>query len=1397
MMLPPAYFSQIEQESQERWLKLDGDPGLSGPWKQLFKQVQSPRHVLSELLQNADDAGATKAIASFQNGEFIFKHNGADFTDSDFDSVCQFANSRKRTLHTIGFRGIGFKSTFSLGDPVSLKTKTLSIKFERNHFTLPIWMNEDGSEDEWTEVSVPVKTPELENELKRNFNDWVENPASILFFKTLRSLTIEGEELTWQKREDGPVAGSEWVSIKGGDGKKFLHVRSDIMKFPSIAEDEIRSERDIALGEDLPGFHIEVVLGMAGNLYVILPTHLNLEIPFAINAPFLQDPARSGLKDIALSPTNRWLLQQSGELAAKTMTHWLQNRELDIEDRAQAYRLLILPVGDESSTVKQLRFVVQNGFIQGLDTNRILLSEKGLVTEKNRCHALPKTIMEVWPDKQLTDFFIDSDAQILSRYVSSNAVEILSRYSLIASTTKSDIMSQLRRKNPPRPETFIKIFQLWAYLADEIINDWSGGNKIVSIIPVKGLKTLLPYTDVVRLGEKKENLKEDDWTYLSQYMLVVDQGWPKFITRLLRESESIPNAPSLAAIRKVQELMGKLELKDPSDTSTMMQRVGAIFFNSPIIAIKDSIKLSHIAARLKANVGDSFRFYTQDGQLADRDGTIIADFSAQLEDLVPEEYREEHFLHHDYNKENETCSHDEWQNWINSNRTPLLRFFHFNEVKESWSYREEEFLKNLKVRGFSGQISKRFKTKYFEIVEPEFDRDLIEYWDDLGSDDSSVWPRIVEGLIKDPRRTWEKVLYASANQISNKNTRASVLDGDIAPTWVLRLRELPCMEDTNGHFRIPRELHCRTSANEAVLNIEPFVRADLDNKDSSTLLERLGVLTSPIGPGNILNIISELTKNNPSQIPDLDQWYRRLDRILWEAETEIIEESIARFKTEALIPTNQDDWARSEHVFLQMGDMDDPGLPLIPETLRTLRVWQTLEVPERPTFDLTLTWLESLPVEEPLAPKSIERLKSILNKQADQVLSHAKHWLNANEEWVPVNDLKYHYGTSSGIDASTLFMQYRQVIADCTMIHLYLEQSLFGDTLEDLTKILHFKLGDKTSIIGSATRKNWLTRFGQVMSRVMLDRPEDELRVHEVSRLMTQTAFQKAERLMRVPSIGGVAAGTIQESNVLFFGNKVYHANLSDAKIMDAVISELGRHLGNSASIAALRDCYERSVAFVEEILYSKFNFYEEDRPVKETEAYGESTNPQNEIPKAETIPQGDEDEFDQDEYSHQNRDDEISPDETPEVDASAPDQKDPDPKPEPDPEPEPEPELTLIDRYAAEIGFKNSGNSTYYHPDGRRLEYDRNAIFKWLQVSSQGESLFKYGVFNVCLDTHPLEMNAEMWLSLQDNPEDSGLLLLDLQGKPILIEGFDLKQMAADHVIDLLPAKYRIVKKR
>jgi len=72
-----------------------------------------------ELIQNADDAGATTfALHDFENGLAV-GNNGRAFTLADIEALCRSGASQKqRNGTTIGYRGIGFKSVVNLASQV-------------------------------------------------------------------------------------------------------------------------------------------------------------------------------------------------------------------------------------------------------------------------------------------------------------------------------------------------------------------------------------------------------------------------------------------------------------------------------------------------------------------------------------------------------------------------------------------------------------------------------------------------------------------------------------------------------------------------------------------------------------------------------------------------------------------------------------------------------------------------------------------------------------------------------------------------------------------------------------------------------------------------------------------------------------------------------------------------------------------------------------------------------------------------------------------------------------------------------------------------------------------------------------------------------------------------------
>ena len=73
-----------------------------------------------ELLQNADDAKATKFYVK-RFGDYLFvANNGRPFNIKDLESLCRSASSNKVRGTTIGYRGIGFKSVVSFAKEVHL-----------------------------------------------------------------------------------------------------------------------------------------------------------------------------------------------------------------------------------------------------------------------------------------------------------------------------------------------------------------------------------------------------------------------------------------------------------------------------------------------------------------------------------------------------------------------------------------------------------------------------------------------------------------------------------------------------------------------------------------------------------------------------------------------------------------------------------------------------------------------------------------------------------------------------------------------------------------------------------------------------------------------------------------------------------------------------------------------------------------------------------------------------------------------------------------------------------------------------------------------------------------------------------------------------------------------------
>jgi hypothetical protein len=459
-----------------------------------------------------------------------------------------------------------------------LFTPTLAVAFERARFTEPHWIDARHLTSGTTRVEVAIANPLLRREVEKNLDEWLKSPVSLLFFKKIRRLRIGDSEVHWQSLGPGPIAESEWMALDEKADDPFLLVRSAEEAFPAEALDEIRKERMLGAEDsgDFPPCRVEIVLGAKGRLYVVLPTGVETALPFACNAPFIQDPARLKIKDPETSPTNRWLLNRAGELAASAMMEWLEQTKTGARDRADAYGLL--PDVDREATTLEgaCGAIVELAFDAAIEGRSMLLTEEGRLVDAKAAITVPRPIFDIWPADQAMALLDAKSRPALCQHVSAKNRTKLVNWRLVEEFSKSDLLERLRSNHLPRPATWRHLLNLWAYIAPEVTGWQCHDADALRIVPVQGKEVLYAASEIVRLGEKKLLQSEEDWEFLASHLIVLNQNWTRFLAEQRRDKSEgeIRNDPVEAAFAVLEEI----GLDGKSDVNAVIERVAADYF---------------------------------------------------------------------------------------------------------------------------------------------------------------------------------------------------------------------------------------------------------------------------------------------------------------------------------------------------------------------------------------------------------------------------------------------------------------------------------------------------------------------------------------------------------------------------------------------------------------------------------------------------------------------------------------------------------------------------------------------------------------------------------------------------------------------------------------------------
>ena len=1395
---PPTFFETVQAEAQEHWSQLEAKPKLAGPWHQLFKQVQSPRHVLSELLQNADDAQARTASARIESGEFIFEHDGVDFSKSHFESLCSFGYSEKRNLHTIGFRGVGFKSTFSLGDEVQLVTPTLSVCFRRQRFTEPVWV-EYVDKPKTTQVRVRIKDRHREQELAKNLQEWSSSPLSLLFFNNIVTLIIEGERIQRLSLGRGPVDGSEWVKLATDQDQPYLLIRSGEEPFPADTLEEIRQER---MGEEslqLPPCRVDLVLGGIPHhkLFVVLPTGVDTALPFACNAPFVQDPARMKIKDPETSPTNRWLLQRAGRHAARAMLAWLGRDDLPPEERCSAYGLLPDMNRPDSSLAGACSSICKEAFSDEVGDLPFLLTQEHDLVAKGCCITLPRPLYGVWTSEQLSGLFDTNKRPVLSQHVCEESRTILEHWGAVECIDQETILDTIESNHLPKPASWAGLLVLWEYVSDDVCT-WryyrGDGRKKLRIIPVQGKDVLFGAHEVVRLGEKKLLNSEDDWAFLSGYLLVLNQNWTRALAEQRRQAEEHHDEALSDRVASAYKVLRTLGLDDTSDASEVVERIATQFFAQEDCEIDDCVRLAQIAATLGASVSPDFQYVTQNGFRTPVEQCVIADADSDLDLFINDTWYRDHVLDTAYWREFRSCTKEQWREWASSERSGLLPFVPVESFRNQVMGRP--LLRQiLRDRGSESEPCFPYVTDSFVIEDHDFASEHWKHWRNLAKEDSSFWSQMLAKLFQLPQRHWAKALSARALQYATTGNTRPVTNDGLIPAWISTLRGLPCLEDTHSQACIPAELLRRTPQTEALLDVEPFVKAQHDIEQNRPVLIRLGVRDTPTGPARLLDRLRALSRAATAPVYEVEKWYNRLDHLLGTCTTEELEVIREAFQADSLILTDTGQWAKAGEAFLGTNEEDVPGAATVHPAVRHLTLWHRVGVADHPTVDLVMDWLRGLPSGEKLSADQLRRVRSVLPRYALRIWEECGHWLNLDGEWTAVEGLVYKLTMQALVPWSNLFSSTKRQTADLQRLPSEVCDQPPFSLLVGLATSIEERIEDGLFHLERPQRKPWLQSLGVAIRRVTLDNEDDQARVHNVAARLSKTVWQPAQDLEAVPYIDGTPVGTPRKIEALWKEQVLYVMDQRVARSFKAVAQELARPFERQEIADAIKACVERSPDFIADYMEQNFVLLPagaEQKP-EERPSAAENVTLQPHRDQPSGLAGGEQEAAD------------TPPPETPDADVQPRDNSNqlvPDEPPIDTPQPEPTirphpprpPRPRFIELFAKARGYQPDGETDrFYHADGSWLQKSDGGIFPWERYTADGRLSQSYWLKEHCLQQEPLEISADVWRLCQDQPSAYSLVLVDLEGCPMELTGEKLRELTGSGRLRLYPAGYRL----
>ncbi|MCK9170444.1 MAG: AAA domain-containing protein [Treponema sp.] len=299
---------------------------MKGVKTSVIEKYSDQAHFVYELLQNADDTGATEVHFDLLDDKLIFIHNGTrhfSVTDveketedsdngrlGDLNSITSIANSAKGNESTIGKFGVGFKAVFQYTETPYIYDSNYRFKIER--FIVPVELHDDYPGRKSNETVFVFPFNHGKRTAEEAFTD-IENKLRslvlpVLFLNKLQRITFSIENSSGGEYSKEIIKKIDFNNLTIG---KFLKLKQNngtedtdelIWTFSRDWDaDQLEYTVGFFIGRDKAKSEKakKDIYNLAARVYpafCYFPTKVSTGLNFLIHAPFLLTDSREGIK---------------------------------------------------------------------------------------------------------------------------------------------------------------------------------------------------------------------------------------------------------------------------------------------------------------------------------------------------------------------------------------------------------------------------------------------------------------------------------------------------------------------------------------------------------------------------------------------------------------------------------------------------------------------------------------------------------------------------------------------------------------------------------------------------------------------------------------------------------------------------------------------------------------------------------------------------------------------------------------------------------------------------------------------------------------------------------------------------------------------------------------------